>query len=33
MKKTCKYFEACGNKENCLYCKGYEKKKGVKNDK
>lgn len=26
-KKTCKYYKACGNSENCSRCKGYEKKK------
>lgn len=25
-KKTCKYYMACGSYENCLRCKGYEKK-------
>ena len=24
-KKTCKYYKNCGNKENCLRCKGYAK--------
>ena len=22
-KKTCKYYKACGNVENCKRCKGY----------
>lgn len=26
-KKTCKYYKTCGNKDNCLRCKGYEKEK------
>lgn len=26
-KKTCKYYNTCGNSENCLRCKGYEKKR------
>ena len=26
-KKTCKYYKICGNKDNCLKCKGYEKEK------
>lgn len=29
-KKTCKYHKVCGNVENCLRCKGYEKKKEKK---
>lgn len=24
-KKTCKYYNACGNTENCLRCKAYVK--------
>ena len=24
-KKTCKYYNACGNVENCLHCAGYAK--------
>lgn len=24
-KKTCKYYKACGNTENCSRCKAYEK--------
>lgn len=30
-KKTCKYYSTCGNVNNCLRCKGYEKKKKNKN--
>lgn len=30
-KKTCKYYKTCGSSENCLRCKGYEKK-GKKNN-
>lgn len=26
-KKTCKYYKTCGNKENCVNCKGYKKEK------
>lgn len=26
-KPNCKYYNACGNSENCSRCKGYEKKK------
>lgn len=26
-KKTCKYYKTCGNVNNCLRCKGYEKAK------
>lgn len=26
-KTKCKYYDTCGNKENCSRCKGYEKKK------
>lgn len=25
-KKTCKYYNVCGNVENCKNCKGYQKK-------
>lgn len=25
-KKTCKYYNACGNVENCKNCKGYVRK-------
>lgn len=24
-KKTCKYYKTCGNTENCIRCKAYEK--------
>lgn len=24
-KRTCKYYKACGNAENCKRCKAYEK--------
>ena len=30
-KKTCKYYKSCGNSENCLRCKSFEKVK--KNEK
>lgn len=26
-KKTCKYYKACGNTDNCRRCGGYEKRK------
>ena len=26
-KRSCKYFETCGSNENCINCKGMEKKK------
>lgn len=26
-KKTCKYYKACGNVENCKRCSGYVKEK------
>ena len=29
-KKSCKYYETCGNTENCKKCAGYEKKKEQK---
>lgn len=29
-KKTCKYYNTCGNTDNCSRCKGYEKKKESK---
>ena len=29
-KKTCKYYNTCGNAENCKCCKGYEKTKKSK---
>lgn len=29
-KKSCKYYNACGNVENCLNCTGYVKKKKEK---
>ena len=32
-KKTCRYYKTCGNVENCLYCKGYEKRRFQKGDK
>lgn len=31
-KKTCKYYNACGNKENCKKCKAYTKE-NKKDDK
>lgn len=24
-KRSCKYYETCGNAENCLRCEGYKK--------
>ena len=30
-KKTCKYYKTCGNSENCLYCKAYEKERKKNN--
>lgn len=29
-KKSCKYYKACGNTENCKRCAGYEKTKKAK---
>jgi hypothetical protein len=29
-KRTCKYYANYGNKENCLRCKGYSKRKEVR---
>lgn len=29
-KTTCKYYKACGNKENCVRCTSYKKKEGRK---
>lgn len=26
-KRTCKYYKACGNSENCKRCSSYEKEK------
>lgn len=31
-KKTCKYYAACGNTENCKRCEGYEKTKKNKKE-
>jgi len=25
-KKTCKYYNACGSSDNCVRCKGYERR-------
>lgn len=25
-KRTCKYYQVCGNAENCKYCKSFEKR-------
>lgn len=30
-KRTCKYYKACGNTENCKRCTSYEKNKNTKN--
>lgn len=30
LKLDCKYWNTCGNKENCLRCNGYEKLKDYK---
>jgi len=31
-KRKCKYYQTCGNKENCQRCTGYEKENKEKKD-